>query len=340
MFLNRLIYFFSALLISLFLTKSLIRFKEKSKENKKKLNRLGGVGIVLTFLLIIFLIPELEFTRQLKGLLWGAGFILFFGIWDDFKNFSWKPQLFFQLILILILILSGYSIFYLSSPTGGMIRTDLGFFQILGKNFSLMSITLVSFWTLAIINAVSWSDGVDGLLGIIATLGATALFLVSLQAEVNQPAIAIISLVFLGSLLGFWFFNFPPAKIEAGTAGSYFVGFFLATMAIIAGTKMATTMMVLALPLVDFVWVIGARIKNKHPITKKDQRHLHYKLRRLGWSDRKIIFIWSIFIMAIMALTFFAPRRVDRLVILIAELSLITGFIYFVSKKEKRRVSH
>jgi UDP-GlcNAc:undecaprenyl-phosphate GlcNAc-1-phosphate transferase len=121
---------------------------------------------------------------------------------------------------------------------------------------------------------------------------ALTIFFLSLSAEVNQPPIAILAMILAGSILGFLVFNFNPAKIMAGTAGSMFMGFSLAILAIFSGTKIATTLLVLFIPVIDFLWVIYARWKNGKSIFISDKNHLHHKLLSLGWLPRKINFIF------------------------------------------------
>ena len=164
-------------------------------------------------------------------------------------------------------------------------------------------------------------------------LGGLALCLISLTSDVNQPAVAILAIIFIGALLGFWWNNFPEGKIQAGTSGSYAIGFFLATTAIMAGTKIATVLIVLVIPLVDFIWVVVERWRNKLPIIKKDKRHLHYKLRACGWSDGKIVSYYFIFISITLGLAFFFESRNWKLGVIFMEIVFLVAFINKISLK-------
>jgi len=97
-------------------------------------------------------------------------------------------------------------------------------------------------------------------------------------------------MIVAGTALGFLIFNFYPSRILAGTSGSMFMGFILAVLAIFAGTKIATSILVMSIPVIDFIWVIGERIKNKKSIFQPDMFHVHYKLLSLGWSQKKTAF--------------------------------------------------
>lgn len=323
-------YFLMALALSSLGCFAVVQWRKTSK--KKFAKRFGGIAVAVSFALCVLFNPELEKTLQLKGLLLGTFLLVGFGFLDDIKNFSWKKQLSFQVFLALILIATGYSIDYFANPFGGMIRLD-GWQIALGEGgwkFSFWGAMLILFWTVCVMNAINWADGTDGLAGGIAMVGGLALFWISLSEQVNQPAIAILSAIFVGAILGFWRFNFPRGKIELGTAGSYFVGFFLSSAAIISGTKIATAMIVLALPLVDFFWVIFERIRAKKRPVSRDFNHLHHKLLKLGWSNQRIVFSYVSFLFAMLFLSFFAQSRIAKLSVVLVEICLVAGFLYII----------
>lgn len=328
------VYFAVALMASLAIGLYVVR--QKSKKSKKYFVRLGGIAMIVPFLVCVLINPELIKTPQIMALMFGTFLILFFGIVDDVKNLSWKVQLAFQAALVFLLIFSGYSIDYLAGPSGEMIRFDEWIISVFQISFPIISIAIIFLWILSVMNAINWADGIDGLAGGIGLVGALALFWISLTEEVNQPAIAIIAIIFLGSVLGFWWLNFPKARIEAGTSGSYFIGFVLASTAIIAGTKIATAMIVLAIPLVDLAWVVGQRIKRKSPITKKDLSHLHHKLRSIGWSNSRIVTSYLLFIALMFVATSLAASRMEKFAIIGIEITLITLSLFFASKKQQK----
>lgn len=327
-------YFLVAFLCSLIGTFGVVQWKKKAK--KEYIKRFGGIVVVGTFVVCVLTNPELEKTLRLAVLLLGAVLIFVFGVLDDIKNLSWKKQLLFQSFLALILIVSGYSVEYITGPFGEMLRLDgwrigLGIAEL---NFSVWGSVLILFWVVCVINAINWADGMDGLAGGIAMVGGLALFWISLMQQVNQPAIAILALIFVGAILGFWWLNFPLGKVELGTAGSYFVGFFLASAAIISGTKIATAMIVLALPVVDFFWVIFERIRARKFPTSRDLGHLHYKLLKLGWSNRWVVFSYVVFICFMLFLSFSVEQRIAKLVIVGFEVCAIVFFLYIISKRQ------
>lgn len=289
----------SSFLVSLLLTWVLIGFSEKFKLffainprhiHKKNISRLGGIAIIASFIAAIIFNPELVLTRQLIGFLLGSLLILFFGVWDDFRALGWKKQLFFQLAVSVVIILSNIRVDYLTNPFGGMVRLD---------NWEIFSTPVfgsmfIIFWIVFLMNVLNWLDGIDGLAGGVGAIGAGILFFLSVSALVNQPPLGIISVALAGAVLGFWAFNFHPAKIFMGTSGAMFIGFSLAVISIFSGVKLATLVLVLAVPILDALWVILQRIKKGGSIFSGDRSHLHYRLLELGFSQRQIVVFYYI----------------------------------------------
>lgn len=249
--------------------------------HKKGVSRLGGVALILSFVAAILLDRRLVISTPLLGVLFGSGAILILGVMDDLKQLSWKSQLFAQFAIVLFVYVMGVRLQYVTNPLGGILLLDNGIGYIVGLLISIV-------WIIFIMNAMNWVDGVDGVAGGITFIGAVTVFFLSLRPDVNQPPIGIITAAFIGSLVAFMILNFHPAKILAGTSGSMFMGFILAIMAIFAGAKIATTLLVLTVPIVDALWVIGERFKAGDSIFSADRRHLHFKLIELGWSSWRI----------------------------------------------------
>jgi UDP-GlcNAc:undecaprenyl-phosphate GlcNAc-1-phosphate transferase len=229
-----------------------------------------------------------------------------------------------------MVFLFGIRIQYLVDPfSGKMVQLDSGW--MIGISFLAGLV-----WILLLMNAMNWLDGIDGLSGGVTLIAVLTIFFLSLKAEVNQPPIAIIAMILVGSILGFLIFNFNPGKIMAGTAGSMFMGFSLAALAIFSGTKIATTLLVLVVPLVDFLWVIGERWKKGKSIFIADKNHLHYKLLELGWSQKKIVFSFFVItgLIAIIALnTRFIGKSITLVLSAIAMTLVLIGIEKYLKTK-------
>jgi len=154
----------------------------------------------------------------------------------------------------------------------------------------------------------------------------------SLNPEVNQPPVGIIAVILAGAVLGFLIFNFYPAGIMAGTSGAMFMGFALAALAIFAGTKIATALLIMAIPIIDVFWVMGERIKAGDSIFKSDTRHLHRKLMELGWTQRKIaLFFYAVtFLIAVVALN---TRTIGKLITIILVAVIMVTALIIINKK-------
>lgn len=289
-------------------------------------SRIGGLAMVLAFNLVILLDRTLVISPELWGFMFGTLALLVIGVWDDLRELYWKSQLFFQIAAAVFVFIVGVRIYYITNPlTGGIIRLDSGF----GVVFSAL---LVIIWILAVINALNWSDGIDGLSGSVTFITAATIFFLSLTPDVNQPPIAIISAILAGAALGFLVFNFYPSKVLAGTSGSMFMGFSLAVLAVFAGTKIATAILVLIVPLIDFLWVIGQRLRSGQSIFQPDKNHLHHKLMQMGWSQRKITlaYIGITLIMAALALN---TRSVGKGVTLVFSAIITVSALIFINKR-------
>lgn len=295
----------------------------------KNIFRLGGVAMILAFNLAILFNRDLVVTPGLAGVMLGSLALMIVGFWDDVRELSWKTQLFFQTAVAGLVFSSGVRIYYLAYPmTGEIVHLNSGW----GAIFSLI---LVIGWIVLVINAINWTDGADGLAGGVTFIGALTIFFLSLKPEVNQPPMAILSMILAGVASGFLIFNFHPARIMAGTAGSMFMGFSLAALAVFAGTKIATALLIMTLPVLDFVWVIGERIRLKKSIFQSDKKHLHYKLLDLGWSQKKIaLYFYSV--TALVSIAALHTHAIGKsLTFLIAGIIMAISLI-FIKRKIKK----
>ncbi len=241
--------------------------------------RLGGVVVILVFVLMVLLNKDLVVTKPIAGILIGGLMILFFGLLDDLKNLNWKWQLLFQIIVAIVAISFGVKSDFITNPFGGLISLTN----------PIIYFILYTLYFLLFVNSLNWLDGSDGLAGSVTLVAVAAILFLSLLPHVNQPAVAIICSIAGGAVLGFLVFNWHPARILAGTAGAWFFGFLLASLSIFAGAKIATVLMVALVPVLDFWRVIWERYRAGQSVfVGNDGRHLHHKLLKLGMSERQI----------------------------------------------------
>ena len=151
-------------------------------------------------------------------------------------------------------------------------------------------------WIIGIVNAFNIIDNMDGLSSGVGLISASAFGVLGLLT--HQPTISVLSFSLAGACLGFLLFNFHPARIFAGDAGSMFIGFTLATIAIYAsweGPNLTTSLLmpVLALgyPIYDTAFVTFLRTLHRKPFWIGDANHTSHRLVKLGFSQQGAVLL-------------------------------------------------
>ncbi len=259
--------------------------------------RLGGVAILLAFFVSLWLfLPEIAPNfkdKQLLGFMAASTLLLVIGIADDKWGVPAIWQFLSQVVAGVTLVLVGMGIEEVTSPFGG--KLDLHVWDIsiaLGgvPHFLALPADLITVaWVVLVINAVNWIDGLDGLAGGVGLISAITLALLSLSATVDQPHVATLAMILAGAIAGFLVYNFNPAKIFLGTVGSTFIGFSIATLAIISGGKIATAVLVLGFPILDALSLVIRRSLTGQAAWQPGTDHLHHLLLARGWSVRRTV---------------------------------------------------
>jgi UDP-GlcNAc:undecaprenyl-phosphate GlcNAc-1-phosphate transferase len=218
----------------------------------------------------------------------GATFLIhLLGLIDDRKAMAPWPKLLAQLAIAGALVLVGE---YVDPLRGGAFRvlTSLGF---------VPSALLSVLWIVALTNAFNFLDNMDGLSAGVAFICA---FTFLIAAIFNQQwFVAALLVVFMGSVLGFLCFNFPPASIFMGDGGSMVLGFVLSVLTIRttyyetgrAWYAVLMPLFVMAVPLYDLTIVMVLRLaKGRSPMTG-DTNHFSHRLTRHGFSKRGAVLV-------------------------------------------------
>ncbi|MEK9173645.1 MAG: hypothetical protein AAB845_00060, partial [Patescibacteria group bacterium] len=112
-------------------------------------------------------------------------------------------------------------------------------------------------------------------------------------------------------------------------------GFLIALLAIISGTKIATALMVLSLPIADALWVILDHLRHRRSVFQADKSHLHYRLHDLGWSERRVS--WFFYgVTTIIALLALSTTLLSKFIALTAILLLIFSILTYVAWKTSK----
>lgn len=241
---------------------------------------IGGISMGLSFLIVcsfsFFLDKTLSFG-MIGGAIIAALIMLLFGALDDWHALTVRGKFLVQIIATSLLVLFG-------------IRTHI--VNIPGP----LNIIITFIWIIGITNAFNHLDVTDGLAAGVALIVSLAFFVVSIL-NADSKAV-ILSLALAGVTLGFLTFNFPPARIYMGNAGSHFLGFALGALAVMISyasldrkVALLTPLLILAFPIFDTFFVILIRIINKKIPFKKSNDHLVLRFLALGYSKKKALLI-------------------------------------------------
>ncbi len=261
---------------------------------------LGGVGIGLSILIGLavawyFRLLPFDGALQLRllGFILAICVLMVGGFIDD--RFDLPPwiQVIFPIGAALAVMATGTSILEISKLHGaGIMRLDWWHADwiVLGRvlSFVFPADILTLGWLLGVTYATKAMDGLDGLVTGHTVIGAALILLLASSPLFYQPTVMILAWIVLGSFLGFLPVNLHPAKQFLGEAGSTLAGFSLGFLAIVSGAKVATAFMALGIPLVDFLLVILLRLRAGRSPFQGDDSHLHFRLLRLGFSQRQV----------------------------------------------------
>lgn len=297
--------FIISMVTAIAVTPLVIKFAHKigavDKPNKRKVHqkvmpRLGGLAIFIAVAVGYFVAGLYE--AKITGIMVGALIIIVLGIIDDKYEISAKIKLLGQILAACAVMGSGLTVEVLNIPFIGVF--DLG----------ILSYVVTLFWILAITNAINLIDGLDGLSAGISSIVFASIAFLAFSAD--KMLILTLSLVLLGSTLGFLFHNFYPAKIFMGDTGSMFLGYSIAILSLLGLYKSVTLfsfvvpIMILGVPIFDTSFAIIRRLVNRKPISVADKSHLHHRLLALGLSHRDTVLVIYGFglIFSIAAITF------------------------------------
>ncbi len=244
--------------------------------HKKPTAMLGGTVIWLSVVIISFAF-SLQGTYG-KWILLASTLLFLVGLIDDLIHIKPYQKLIGQILG------SAYVVYYgLTLPWTGSV---------------LLNIALAMFWLVAITNAINLLDNMDGLASGISIIAAG--FLALSFANSGQFNEALLLLVFAAALLAFLIYNSNPASIFMGDCGSMFVGFFLASSALIniSGGRsrsflpvLAVPILVLFIPIFDTTFVTVLRKLSGRAASQGGRDHTSHRLVALGMSERHAVWM-------------------------------------------------
>jgi UDP-GlcNAc:undecaprenyl-phosphate GlcNAc-1-phosphate transferase len=351
--------FFSSLILtrfSLFLAKKykILDSKESNpnrKTQKKPVPLLGATGFIFSssfWMVLIWLVaknklPFLDFSE-----------IEVFSNLDLFllKNLD-VFKLFWIFISILILFLAGFlddkfkfssKIMILPILTAVLTTVFLGgvsistlsysFIWLLPSNLFLQDLLAV-IWLILCISATKFLDGLDGLVSSLGIIALLTIATVASFANVDQPFIVFLAILWAVGILGFLPYNYPDAKIYLGEGGSLIIGFLIGVLSILSGAKIATSSAVIGWFVYDILFVMSLRILRKKNPLEGDRLHWHFRLQDLGLKKWQVLWLTNFLVFISALLGIFLPTHLKLYFLIFQGVFLI--FIFTLTELLSKR---
>jgi UDP-GlcNAc:undecaprenyl-phosphate GlcNAc-1-phosphate transferase len=251
---------------------------------------LGGLAVYLAFSTAILL--NGVYYPGMKILLFGATLIFVMGLVDDVRPLPAILKFSLQILISLMVIFLAdiqMTFFYHASWA------------------PLLNIPLTLLWIVGLTNAMNFFDGIDGLAASLSTI--CALFLGIIAFLTDQAALGWFAVALVGACVGFMPHNFrlgKSASLFLGDAGSTFLGFTLAGLAVMGKWSATSKFVSLSAPLLifgvlifDMIYVNLSRIKNRQAtsflqlLACANKDHLHHRLIFMGFARKEVVFIIS-----------------------------------------------
>lgn len=272
-----------------------IRFGIVDKPSQRKVHKLpmprvGGVAMMVAFVVpvvgVALFFPEITAacsSVSLPTLLGGALLVFFMGLIDDIRGLPARLKLVVQVVAACIAYAGGVRILQISLPWDSTL--------VLGW----MSAPVTIFWILLVVNAVNLIDGLDGLAAGVALFASLVLVAASLLG--GHPFVFVCFSAMVGTLVSFLRYNFNPATVFMGDAGSYFIGFLLAVLSVLGSVKsratvaMVVPVLALGVPLMDTMLAPVRRFIVARGLFQPDKDHIHHRLLKMGLTQRGAVLV-------------------------------------------------
>src|SRR4051812_31564603 len=268
--------------------------------------RLGGIAILVTVVAAGLVFLPLD--RQTEGILIGAAVIAVVGAADDILELSADFKLAGQVLAAVIPVAAGVNVDNATIPFFG--RIDLS--QPVAYVVTVIGIV-------ALMNAINFLDGVDGLAAGVCTIAALTFAVIALSLD--RTAAGVLAMITAGACIGYLRHGFAPASIFLGDSGSNLLGYLLGMIVVQGALKtnavvaLAFPLVILAVPILDSSFVIAKRIKYGKPIYTADKWHFHHRFANIGFSPRRTtlyLYGWTL-TLALLALALrFVPYSDDH----------------------------
>ena len=283
--------------------------------------KVGGIAFGLgAFASLLWWLPK---DRVTVSLLLGGVIILAFGLWDDRANLNYRIKLLGQIVAALAVTIVG-GIQFESIP-----------FLPTAELPAWMGIPITVLFLVAASNAVNLSDGLDGLAGGLSFLTLCGIGYLAYLSD--NTTVLLLTIPFLGGLLGFLRYNTYPARIFMGDSGSQLLGLTMGMLVILLTDSNrgpyspALALFLLGLPFLDTIGVAGQRLAEGRSPFVGDRTHFHHKLMRAGLSHYEAVTAIYAIQAGMVGLAFLLQWRSDFLVLSIYLILACTVLALFIA---------
>lgn len=278
--------------------------------------KLGGVGIFLAFLFGYMLFGEQ--SVRMNSILIGSFIIILTGIVDDINPIKATYKLIGHIVAASVIV------FY-----GGILLNNITAFGY-SFDFGILSYPITILFLVACANIINLIDGLDGLSGGICSIFYITIAIIGFYQGRAGSLVMVLTLIMLGSTLGFLVHNFHPAKIFAGDCAT-FMGFIIGVITLLefkgpALISFFVPMTILGIPILDTLFAIIRRLLKGQPPFQADRKHLHHQLLGMNFSQTAtVLIIYAIDILFAAASIFYTVKDP-----LIGEILYIIVFIIVI----------
>jgi UDP-GlcNAc:undecaprenyl-phosphate GlcNAc-1-phosphate transferase len=288
--------------------------------------RLGALPVYAAFCAAILLTHNFprndpEEWLRVTGILLGATAVFLGGLLDDKLLLKALPLMMGVALVALMAIPFKVFIEVFNNPF-----TDE---QVWLPWYGMLPLTLL--WIMGCMVTVNLLDGLDGLSTGVTAIASLILFILMLRLE--QYSTSLLPLALLGATLGFLPYNLHPARIFLGS-GAYLLGYALGTLSIVSGAKLATLLLVMAIPILDVAWQLFDRWRRNKPLGIGDRGHLHFRLYDLGMSQRTIVSLYYLLTALLGGVALIVSSRLLKFLVIVVLGMVIVPVLAVLSRKQ------
>lgn len=292
--------------------------------------RVGGIGMVAG--VVSSAILWMPVSEELIAVLAAVLVLLVFGVLDDKYELDYRWKFLGQALAAAIAVIFGD------------VRMDIVPFFGLDPISVYISTPLTIVALVGATNAVNLSDGLDGLAGGIVLLSLAAMLILAMQADASF--VVAFCIIVMAVIFGFLRFNTHPAIIFMGDAGSQFLGFMIALLAIYLtqfenpALNPALPLLLIGVPILDTLMVMTKRIRAGRSPFSPDKNHLHHRLLAAGFAHYEAVFLiyiaQAIFVFMALTVRYEADLTVVGVYLLMAA-GLLLALLGFENRNRSRR---